>query len=69
MFIKIGTGIFNSEDIRAVIFNDDDEIIVHLKPVGENQEEPYTVEKDQSNGVAIDRVAADLNKQVVVTAS
>ena len=60
MFVKIGSGIFASEDIRVIIF-EEDAMTVHLKNVGENEDDSYSVEKSPSDNSALDSLVATLN--------
>lgn len=60
MFVKIGSGVFNSEDIRAIIF-EEDAMSVHLKNIGENEEQSHSVEKNPSGDSALDAIVVALN--------
>lgn len=60
MFVRIGSGIFNSDDVRALLF-DEATITVYLKNVKENEELEYSVEKLAGDISFIDKIVAALN--------
>lgn len=62
MFVKIGSGIFNSEDIRAVLF-ENDEMTVYLKNVQEGEEQSYSVEKSPSDNSGVEKIVEVLNRK------
>ena len=62
MFIKIGTGIFNSNDIEAIVF-DGDEISVYLKHGKDEEEKVYEVGKNGVNVEILEKIVAALNTE------
>ena len=66
MFIKIGSGIFNSEDIEAIVF-EEGEITVTLKGEKDEADRQYNVDKDCDNTAVLEGIVKLLNtsKEIV----
>lgn len=60
MFVKIGSGIFDSADIRAIILNSD-ELVVHLKNTQDGEDSEFTVELNPSESSTLDKIIAYIN--------
>jgi len=63
MFIKIGSGIFNSDDIEAIVF-DEGEITVTLKGEKDESDRQYNIDKDCDCTSVLEGIVKELNTEM-----
>ena len=63
MFIKIGAGIFNSDDIEAIVF-EEGEITVTLKGEKDESDRQYNIDKDCDCTSVLEGIVKELNTEM-----